>query len=65
MCHSIENLEYHYFSIRTCCTRATCNVHFMGAANLSFAYSVRTEDGDSIEISIPISAHRWSMVSHT
>ncbi|ONN68608.1 AraD1 family protein [Herbaspirillum sp. VT-16-41] len=53
MCHSIENLEYHYFKYSHLLHAGDVHVHFMGAANLSFAYSLRTEDGDSIEISIP------------
>ncbi|TDY87996.1 UNVERIFIED_ORG: hypothetical protein DFO49_3601 [Herbaspirillum seropedicae] len=53
MCHSIENLEYHTFKYAHLLHAGDVHAHFMGAANLSFAYSVRTEDGDSIEISIP------------
>ncbi|WP_413457758.1 AraD1 family protein [Herbaspirillum huttiense] len=53
MCHSIENLEYHTFKYAHLLQAGDVHAHFMGAANLSFAYSVRTEDGDSIEISIP------------
>ena len=53
MCHSIENLEYHTFKYTHLLHAGDVHAHFMGAANLSFAYSVRTEDGDSIEISIP------------
>ncbi|WDZ95392.1 GguC family protein [Herbaspirillum sp. WKF16] len=53
MCHSIENLEYHHFKYRQFRRPGDVHVHYMGAASLSFAYSVRTQPGDSFEISIP------------
>jgi len=53
MCHSIENLEYHHFKYSQFRRPGDVHVHYMGAANLSFAYSVRTQAGDSFEISIP------------
>lgn len=53
MCHAIENLEYHHFKYAQFLRPGDVHVHFMGAANLSFAYSVRTQPGDSFEISIP------------
>ncbi|BEV17188.1 FAH family protein [Herbaspirillum sp. DW155] len=53
MCHAIENLEYHTFKYAHLLHPGDVHVYYMGAANLSFAYSVRTEDGDSFEISIP------------
>ncbi|KAF1040225.1 MAG: hypothetical protein GAK35_03589 [Herbaspirillum frisingense] len=53
MCHAIENLEYHHFKYNQFLRPGDVHAHFMGAANLSFASSVRTEPGDSFEISIP------------
>ncbi|MFJ3059090.1 AraD1 family protein [Herbaspirillum sp. NPDC087042] len=53
MCHAIENLEYHHFKYAQFLRPGDVHAHFMGAANLSFAYSVRTQPGDSFEISIP------------
>ncbi|MBP0600442.1 FAH family protein [Herbaspirillum sp. LeCh32-8] len=53
MCHAIENLEYHHFKYSQFRRPGDVHVHYMGAANLSFAYSVRTQPGDSFEISIP------------
>jgi hypothetical protein len=53
MCHTIENLEYHHFKYRQFRRPGDVHALYMGAANLSFAYSVRTQPGDSFEIGIP------------
>jgi hypothetical protein len=53
MSHQIENLEYHHFKYDRFLRPGDVHVYFLGAANLSFAYSVRTRVGDSFEISVP------------
>jgi len=53
MCHGIENLEYHHFKYNRFLRAGDVHVHYLGAANLSFASGVRTQPGDSFEISIP------------
>jgi len=52
MSHSLDNLEYHLFKYDQFLQPGDVHVHFLGAATLSFAYSVRTKPGDSIEIAI-------------
>lgn len=53
MCHEIENLEYHHFKYDQLLRPGDVHVYYLGAANLSFASSVRTQPGDTFEISIP------------
>jgi hypothetical protein len=53
MCHDIRNLEYHHFKYNQFLRAGDVHVYYMGAANLSFASGVRTQTGDSFEISIP------------
>ncbi|WP_040502048.1 AraD1 family protein [Herbaspirillum sp. YR522] len=52
MCHQIENLEYHHFKYNQVLRPGDVHAYFLGAATLSFAYSVRTQPGDSFEIGI-------------
>jgi hypothetical protein len=53
MCHSIENLEYHHFKYNQFLRPGDIHVHFFGTATLSFADGVRTQPGDTFEISLP------------
>ena len=53
MCHAIENLEYHHFKYNQFLRPGDIHVHFFGTATLSFADGVRTQLGDSFEISLP------------
>jgi hypothetical protein len=53
MCHTIENLEYHHFKYNQFLRPGDVHVHFFGSATLSFADGVRTQLGDTFEISLP------------
>ncbi len=53
MCHTIENLEYHHFKYNQFLRPGDVHVHFFGTATLSFADGVRTQLGDTFEISLP------------
>lgn len=53
MCHAIENLEYHHFKYNQFLRPGDIHVHFFGTATLSFADGVRTQSGDTFEISLP------------
>lgn len=53
MCHSIANLEYHHFKYNQFLRPGDVHVHFFGTATLSFADGVRTQIGDSFEVSLP------------
>jgi hypothetical protein len=53
MCHSIANLEYHHFKYNQFLRPGDVHVHFFGTATLSFADGVRTQAGDSFEVSLP------------
>ena len=51
MAHSIANLEYHHFKYADFHRPGDAHVHFFGAATGSFTQGVKTELGDSFEIS--------------
>lgn len=53
MTHTLENLEYHHFKYVQFLRPGDVHIHFFGTATLSFADGIRTQDGDSFEISIP------------
>lgn len=53
MCHAIANLEHHHFKYAQFCRPGDLHVHFLGTSTLSFGDGVRTEPGDSFEISLP------------
>lgn len=53
MCHAIENLEYHHFKYNQFLRPGDVHVHFFGTSTISFADSVRTQLGDTFEISLP------------
>lgn len=53
MCHTIENLEYHHFKYNQFLRPGDVHVHFFGSATLSFADGVKTQLGDTFEISMP------------
>jgi len=53
MCHAIENLEYHHFKYNQFLRPGDIHVHFFGTATLSFSDGVRTQPGDTFEISMP------------
>lgn len=53
MCHTIENLEYHHFKYNQFLRAGDVHVHFFGSATLSFADGVKTQLGDTFEISMP------------
>lgn len=53
MCHSIANLEYHYFKYDQFLQPGNVHVQFMGTSVASFGDGVRTMDGDVFEIEIP------------
>ena len=50
MAHSIANLEAHHFKYKLFRRPGDIHVHFFGAATLSFAEGVRTQNGDVFEI---------------
>jgi hypothetical protein len=50
MCHSLANLERHHFKYSLFRRPGDVHVHFLGAAALSFAQGVKTEEGDLFEI---------------
>ncbi len=51
MCHSLENLEYHHFKYAQFLRPGDVHVHFFGTATLSFADGIKTQPGDTFEIS--------------
>jgi hypothetical protein len=53
MCHSLQNLEFHHFKYNQFLRPGDIHVHFFGATVLSFADAIRTQPGDTFEISIP------------
>lgn len=53
MSHWIANLEHHHFKYALFRQPGDVHVHMFGTATLSFADGVRTEPGDSFEISAP------------
>jgi hypothetical protein len=52
MCHSIENLEYHHFKYNQFLRPGDVHIHFFGTATISFADGVRTQLGDTFEITV-------------
>jgi len=51
MCHSLANLEYHHFKYSQFLRPGDVHIHFFGTATLSFADGIRTQPGDTFEIS--------------
>ena len=52
MCHSLANLEYHHFKYAEHRKPFDVHLHFFGTATLSFADSIRVEEGDQFEIEL-------------
>jgi hypothetical protein len=52
MSHTIANLEHHHFKYGIFCQPGDLHVHFFGTATLSFADGIKTEAGDTFEISV-------------
>jgi hypothetical protein len=53
MSHSFPNLEHHHFKYGIFRQPGDLHVHYFGTATLSFADGIKTEPGDSFEISVP------------
>lgn len=53
MSHSLANLEYHHFKYGIFCQPGDLHVHMFGTATLSFADDIRTQPGDTFEITAP------------
>jgi hypothetical protein len=53
MSHSFANLEHHHFKYGIFRQPGDLHVHYFGTATLSFADGIKTEPGDSFEISVP------------
>ncbi len=53
MSHSIANLEHHHFKYALFRQPGEVHVHMFGTATLSFADGIKTETGDTFEISAP------------
>jgi hypothetical protein len=53
MSHTIANLEHHHFKYGIFCQPGDLHVHFFGTATLSFADGIKTEAGDTFEITVP------------
>lgn len=53
MSHTIANLEHHHFKYDIFCQPGDLHVHFFGTATLSFADGIKTEAGDTFEITVP------------
>jgi hypothetical protein len=54
MCHSIANLEHHYFKYELFRRPGDVHVYFFGANSVSFGANIRTYDGDLFVIDVPI-----------
>ncbi|MGL4237740.1 AraD1 family protein [Tabrizicola sp.] len=52
MSHTIANLEHHHFKYGIFRQPGDLHVHFFGTATLSFADGLKTEAGDTFEISV-------------
>jgi hypothetical protein len=50
MSHSIANLEHHHFKYQQFRRPGDLHVHFFGTATLSFSDGVRTQPGDTFEV---------------
>lgn len=53
MSHSFANLEHHHFKYDIFRQPGDLHVHYFGTATLSFADGIKTEAGDTFEISVP------------
>jgi hypothetical protein len=53
MSHSFANLEHHHFKYDIFRQPGDLHVHYFGTATLSFADGIKTESGDTFEISVP------------
>lgn len=53
MSHSFANLEHHHFKYAMFRQPGDLHVHYFGTATLSFADGIRTEAGDTFEITVP------------
>jgi hypothetical protein len=53
MSHTFANLEHHHFKYALFRQPGDLHVHFFGTATLSYADGIKTESGDSFEISAP------------
>lgn len=53
MAHSLANLEHHHFKYVNFRRAGDVHVHYFGTATLSFADSVKTQQGDRFEIDLP------------
>ena len=53
MAHSLANLEHHHFKYANFRRSGDVHVHYFGTATLSFADSVKTQQGDRFEIDLP------------
>jgi hypothetical protein len=51
MSHNIANLEYHHFKYELFRQPGDVHVHYFGTSALSFLDNVKTQDGDTFEIS--------------
>jgi hypothetical protein len=52
MSHTFANLEHHHFKYAIFRQPGDLHVHFFGTATLSFADGIKTQDGDTFEISV-------------
>lgn len=53
MSHSVANLEAHHFKYALFRKPGDVHVHYFGTATLSFSDGVKTQEGDTFEISAP------------
>ncbi|MHB0777667.1 AraD1 family protein [Halomonas sp. WWR20] len=53
MAHTLANLEHHHFKYAPFRRAGDVHVHYFGTATLSFADSIRTQQGDRFEIDLP------------
>jgi hypothetical protein len=53
MCHALGNLEFHHFKYDQFLRPGDVHIHYLGAATLSFADGVLTQEGDQFEIDVP------------
>jgi hypothetical protein len=51
MCHSLQNIEHHYFKFETHRRPGDLHIHYFGACALSFGDGVQLKDGDTMVIS--------------
>ncbi|MFO1204127.1 MAG: AraD1 family protein [Tabrizicola sp.] len=53
MSHTFANLEHHHFKYGIFRQPGDLHVHYFGTATLSFADGIKTQPGDTFEISVP------------